>query len=564
MNVLPRIRLPLRVAALMLAAAATLATTAAGTRAAQTAPQPNQVLQWNQVLLGILHMPGAQPATIHATRNLAILHAAIYDAVNAIERTTSPYLVSVKAPRRASIDAAAAAAAHRVLVNLYPSQKDTLDAQLAAALTQLPNSYHKDEGVRVGDSVADAILALRGDDGSNTQPPAFTPETKLGDYQPTPPAFAQPVFTHWPFVRPFTLTRADQFRPDPPPALGSSAYRAAFAEVRSLGAGNSTTRTADQTQIAQFWSPPIWVTWNEIAQTAALAHHDTLAQDARLFALLNLSFADSAIAFYDAKYAYHFWRPVTAIRATADPSWTPLTPTAPDPSYPGAHSTISSAAATVLAGFFGRDDFAFAAHSDALPGVQRSFTSFSAAADEAGLSRIYAGQHFRTDHIAGQQLGTRVATHVLQNVALTPRREAGLLASPAGALVAIAKSPLGRILIDSRGRTIYLFEKDRADMSACSGSCASFWPPVITSGKAVAGAGVKSTLLGTIKRSDGRLQVTYNHHPLYTFKLDTKAGQTTGQGSNNFGAKWYVVSPSGSKIDNTDAKTSSTGGGYGY
>src|SRR5205823_4479377 len=173
-----------------------------------------------------------------------------------------------------------------------------------------------------------------------------------------------------------------------------------------------------------------WITWNEIAETAALAHHDTLLQDARLFALLDLSFADAAIAFYDAKYAYHLWRPVTAIQATADPGWMPLAPTAPDPSYPGAHSTISAAGATVLSTFFGSDRFRFAAGSDALPGVTRTFRSFSAAAEEAGLSRIYAGQHFRTDHVAGLDLGGQVAESIDSSILL--REEFGVNGQTAG------------------------------------------------------------------------------------------------------------------------------------
>ena len=212
--------------------------------------------------------------------------------------------------------------------------------------------------------------------------------------------------------------------------MTSSAYTAAFKEVQSLGAINSTTRTADQTQIAQFWNPAIWIAWNNIAETAALTHHDTLMQNARLFALLNVSFADSAIAFYDAKYAYHLWRPVTAIRAAdtdgnpetpGDPNWTPLTPTAQDPSYPGAHAVISAAGADVLASFFGSDTFRFSAQSTALPGVERSFTSFGAAASQASLSRIYAGQHFRTDEVAGEQLGSKVADYVLHELLLPAR-----------------------------------------------------------------------------------------------------------------------------------------------
>jgi hypothetical protein len=311
-----------------------------------------------------------------------------------------------------------------VLANLYPSQQETLTAQLSSSLASVPNGYHKFEGVRVGEAVANALLALRGDDGAANAQPVFVPGTLPGDYQLTPPAFAQPVFTQWPTVRPFALRAASQFRPGPPPALTSKAYTDAFKELQSLGAVNSTTRTADQTQIAQFWNPPIWIAWNNIAETAALAHPHTLMQNARLFALLNVSFADSVIAFYDAKYTYHFWRPVTAIRAGADPNWTPLAPTAQDPSYPGAHAVISAAAANVLASFFGTDRVGFSAQSSALPGVQRSFPSFSAAANEASVSRIYAGQHFRTDEVAGQQLGGQVSSYVLHTV-LLPTRPGG-------------------------------------------------------------------------------------------------------------------------------------------
>jgi hypothetical protein len=419
MNALLNIRLRLHAAALALILAAAVGLTAPRALAENSpagAQSVDQVVQWNRVLLDILRTPGAQPATVHPTRSLAIMHAAIYDAVDAIEHTSAPYLVSLRAPRRASPEAAAAAAAHETLVKLYPAEQAMLDAQLATSLAQIPNGYHKDEGMHVGEAAADGVLALRADDGSNAVPTPFTPRTKLGDYRPTPPKVGQPVFTHWAHVRPFALQSASQFRPTPPPPLTSSAYKSAFDEVRRLGSVTSTTRTPDQTQIAEFWAPPIWIIWNEIAETAAIAHHDTLAEDARLFALLDVSFADATIAFYDAKYAYQLWRPVTAVEATTDPSWTPLTPTAPDPSYPGAHTTISAAGATVLSTFFGSDRFRFAVRSDALPGVTRTFRSFSAAAEEAGLSRIYAGQHFRTDHVAGLGLGRDVASYVLENV----------------------------------------------------------------------------------------------------------------------------------------------------
>jgi PAP2 superfamily len=300
------------------------------------------------------------------------------------------------------------------------------------SLSQVADGRAKDQGVRVGEEAAAGILTLRSEDGAAATPIPFVPGPNPGDYQLTPPRFVQPVFTHWPFVQPFALRSANQFRPAPPPAVTSGTYTASFDEVKALGVVGSTTRTADQTQIARFWAAPIQNYWNEIAQTAALAHGTTLAQNARLFALLDLTLADSVIAFYDAKYAYHFWRPITAIRAaandgnpatTGDPNWTPLATTAFDPSYPGAHAVVSAAGADVLSTFFGNDSEQFAVTSELLPGVERLFTSFSAAADEASLSRIYAGQHFRFDLVAGQRLGGRIADYVLQNFLLPHGRD---------------------------------------------------------------------------------------------------------------------------------------------
>jgi membrane-associated phospholipid phosphatase len=242
---------------------------------------------------------------------------------------------------------------------------------------------------------------------------------------PTPPKFASPVFPDWKNVTPFVLNNAAQFRPEPPPALTSQAYAQAINEVKSLGQDSSTMRTPEQTVIAKFWAGPIWNTWNEIAENSASAHHTNLATTARLFAALNLSFADSTIAFYEAKYHYQLWRPVTAIRkADTDgnpatvgvPNWTPLTVTALDPSYPGAHSVISATGMTVLSAFFGEQD-QIRVTSDVLPGVVRIFTGYNDVATEAGLSRIYAGQHTRLDHNAGLKLGQNVAHLILPHFA---------------------------------------------------------------------------------------------------------------------------------------------------
>src|SRR6267378_3704338 len=391
----------------------------------------NPVLQWNRTLLVIVRTPGAQPTTVHPTRSFAIMHAAIYDAVNAIDRTHRPYLVRLSGvPRDASQEAAAAAAAHQVLVALYPGFKTTLDAELQQSLAQIPDGNGKVEGIRIGQTVADRILALRSNDGSNAKPIPYVFGTAPGDYQSTPPNFPpEPQFTHWSHVAPFALERASQFRPGPPPALTSDAYSDAFNQIKSLGIANSTTATSDEALTGRFWNGAIQNYWNEISQTVSVAAGSSTKQNARLFALLNLSFADDVIAFYDAKYTYNFWRPVTAIRAgdsdnnpetVADPNWLPeVGKTAPDPSYPGAHAVISAAGAEVLISFFERDRFDLNVTSEVLPGVERSFTSFSAAAEEATLSRIFGGQHFRFDLTTGQRLGRDVADFVLDNF-LTP------------------------------------------------------------------------------------------------------------------------------------------------
>jgi len=381
------------------------------------------VIQWNRILLGIQATTGAQPATVHPTYDLAITHAAIYDAVVAINHSGSPYLIRYHGPRHASLAASADTAAHDALVRLYPNLKATIDSDYARLLAQVPAGGPKSQGITVGRIVAQRILAKRSNDGSAAPLRAFTAGTAPGDYQLTPPKFGSPVFTNWPSVRPFLIRRASQFRPPPPPALTSSTWTAVFNEVKALGVSQGSTRTPEQSQIAVFWNPPIWAAWNQIAQTVALGHHSTLSENARTFALLNVSFADSAIAFYDAKYAYHFWRPVTAIRnasragnpaTVANPNWTPLVATAPDPSYPGAHSTISAAGAGVLSSVYG-NRVAFTVTSPALPGVKRSFTRFSDAANEAGLSRIYNGNHTRIDHVAGQGLGHQVAGYVIRH-----------------------------------------------------------------------------------------------------------------------------------------------------
>ena len=239
------------------------------------------------------------------------------------------------------------------------------------------------------------------------------------------------MFTTWGSVTPFVLGSGRQFRSAPPPPITSAAYARALNQVKRLGQDSSTTRTADETTLAKFWgAAPIWNVWNQIAQKLAVTRHATLEQAVTVFANLDLTLADATIGLYDAKYHYLVWRPVTAIqegstagnpRITGDPGWNPLAVTAPDPSYPGAHATISQAAATVLSAFYG-DHQRLTVSSDADPGVTRTFGSFQAAANEATLSRIFAGQHTIIDLVAGQQLGRHVADFVLHHLGSAPAR----------------------------------------------------------------------------------------------------------------------------------------------
>ena len=270
-----------------LSTAALAAQVSAAPAAASQSIDP--VIQWNRNLLAIVRTPGAQPATIHPTRSFAILHAAIYDAVNAIDQTHEPYAVRISdVSRPASQSAAADAAAREVLVALYPAFTSTLDAEFQQSLMLVPDGAGKTDGIRIGRDAGKAILALRSRDGANGPSVPYVFGAAPGDYQSTPPNFpAQPQFTHWPQVTPFALRRADQFRPGIPPALTSDRYRDDVNEVRRLGMAGGTAATPDDVLMGRFWNGAIQNYWNEIAQTAAIDRHLTTAENARLFALLN-------------------------------------------------------------------------------------------------------------------------------------------------------------------------------------------------------------------------------------------------------------------------------------
>jgi hypothetical protein len=391
--------------------------------------QADVVTDWNNHLLNAIRTNRTTPPM--ASRQLATLHASIYDAVNGITRTHETYRVRGNVPASALTEAAAAAAAHRVMVTYYPAASATYDAAYQATLAGLGNSPNVRKGVAWGEQVAQGILAWRATDGWNavvTPLPAAGP----GDWVPTPPAFAPYLLPQWGFVACFAMTHSAQFRPPGPPALNSEAYAIACNEVKAYGAATNSIRTPDQSQIAQFWAdgagtetPPGH--WNSIAQDVGAALRNTMEENARLFALLNIAMADAAICAWDAKYTFHNWRPVTAIRnadqdgnpaTSPDPGWSSFIGTPPFPDYVSGHSTFSGSASTVLALFYGTDNISFTTGSDFLPGVLRSFTRFSAASEEAMNSRMYGGIHYRfanEDGLAsGQDIGAWTFTHYLQ------------------------------------------------------------------------------------------------------------------------------------------------------
>jgi len=383
------------------------------------------VLEWNaianQEFKGLLP-PGRQ------TRMLAMVHGAVFDAVNSVDHNYRPYLVKVGTPRWTSVDAAAAVAAHDVLVALLPTRQAPLDAALTASLASVPDGRAEDAGVTLGHTVAAAMLADRQDDGADDVV-SYTPGTDPDDWQPTPPGFLPALLPQFATVEPFAIDSPDQFRAAPPPAITSEAFTRAFDEVKAIGAVNSTTRTADQTEIARYWAGPSGTVqppghWNRIARTVAASEGNSVAENARLFALLNIGMADANIACWDTKYTYNFVRPVTAIRnaandgnpaTDADTGWTPLLVTPPHPSYGSGHSSVSSAAATVLANFFCDDSIHFSDTAELSAGgatVTRSFNGFRQAAQEAANSRLYAGIHWSFDNEAGLETGREVGRFV--------------------------------------------------------------------------------------------------------------------------------------------------------
>jgi hypothetical protein len=410
---------------------------AGGDRAAANpaAMSEDVILQWNRVLTETVRTPGAHPsATVFPVRSYAMMHAAMFDAVNSIDGGHTPYLTEAPGTRHSSIKAAAAQAARDVLVGLYPSRRAIFDAELANSLAGIPFN-RADQGVRIGQLAAERILAARDGDGWFAAPPPYSLPPTPGNWQLAPGNIAA-TFTHYPSVTPFAVTSNAQFAVAPPPALTSDRYAQDFNEVKELGSATSQTRTAEQTLAARLWGPVGTPTnflfvWNNVARAVAAARGTTTAENARLFALLHIAHHDALQTTFTSKFQFGSWRPVTAIRradedgnpnTAPDAGWSSLIGNPPYPSYPGNMAAIGTSQSTILALFFGRDDIAFEHTWEGSPtGWTRSYRSFSELANEEANSRVWGGIHFRFDNEAGQSVGRSVANYVFLNF-MRPRR----------------------------------------------------------------------------------------------------------------------------------------------
>ena len=385
------------------------------------------IKDWNLAMIKATETAPVTPAPI-TTRVAAIVQAAVFDAVNGIERHYSPIFVRPAAPEGASVRAAAVEAAYVTLVDLYPAQQATFDQQRTASLAQITdNNVVVQQGLAWGQTVANQIWTWKSQDGfSNTVAP-YLGGTNPGQWQPTPPAMAPGLDPQLATTTPWVMRSPAQFRLAGPPALTSDQFTADFNETKNMGAATNSGRTADQTLSANFWqagNPPDY--WDQAVVSLAEQNSYSISDEARLLALVNLGMADAMIGCWDSKYTYSSWRPITAIQfastdgnaaTVANPTWTPLIVTPPFPEYPSAHSCASGAAAHILSETFG-EATSFAIVTLAMPGVTRQYHNFSEALADVANARVFGGIHFRTATTDGTSLGISVGDYVMQNALL--------------------------------------------------------------------------------------------------------------------------------------------------
>ena len=392
----------------LLAACAALLVPVASARA-------DAVTEWNLNATNALIVSAAQPPHV-SVPHLAMVHGAVYDAVNAIDGGHEGYLILAgSASPSHSEEAAAATAAYRVLAHLVPAQQGTLDALYAASLSGIPDGEPKTRGIAVGEQAAAAMIAARANDG-RFGAFRFPVGSEPGMWRPVLPAFVNDPNAWLKDVTPFLIEDPAQFRSQGPLALTSHRYAREFDEVKTLGASNSSQRTADQTHAARYWAEHPPATWSRIFRTLSAQQALTLTENARLYAMLYMTGADALIAVWDDKAYWSFWRPITAVREAGSDGnpgtqpqadWTPLVATPPYPDHPSAHTGISGSIVKTLQQFFGTDEIGWRDTNNA--GLTRSFTSLSQAIEEIIDARVWAGLHFRNADVQGQRIGRAVA-----------------------------------------------------------------------------------------------------------------------------------------------------------
>ena len=392
----------------------------------ESAGSPDVISEWNSLTLKMITDDNITGE--FGLRTLGMLHTAMFDAVNSVKKDYSAYNVEMETSADTSATAAAAAAAHRILSTLYPQRAALFDELFNADSSAIGDSQEKEDGIALGQAVADKIIELRSADNSDLAASVPCPDgTAAGEWRRT--GGKEPELPGWGAVTPFALSSGSQFRLDGPPMVGSAEYMEAQNETKMLGGANSTMRTAEQTIIAKFWAMGIFNHWNAIAREIAVQQNLNLSQKARLFALLNITMADAQISTWDMKYHFRLWRPVSAMQMEASsPSmameatsmWMPLLMTPPFPEYVSAHSQVSAAAAEIITRFFGREDFTVTRMSMTEGLEPRTFSGLSSIVEEIGKSRIYGGIHFRFSDVPAQQNGRQIAAYIYDNFLTLP------------------------------------------------------------------------------------------------------------------------------------------------
>lgn len=381
------------------------------------------VTEWNEVLLDMIKTEGISNQL--GNRTLAMMHIAMFDAINGIQGGYTPFLIKKHWPKAASADIAGATAAYQVLTGLYPEKAPQFTAVYQAQLGNTRDHL----AVKIGVEAAEEVLKWRENDGSDQAASVPYPGGEgLGEWHD--PLGRPALLPGWGQVKPFAMTKGDQFRLQGPPPLNSYEYARDYNEVKEIGRKEDSPRTVEQTTIAQFWRIGIPRMWNLVAHQVAESRENNLVENARLFALLNVAMADASIVGWDMKYHYGYWRPVTAIQSGAlddndetqeEVSWNSLLMPPPFPEYVSGHSTTCAAAATVLANYLGSNEFTFELYSEANPGLPaRTFNTFWEAAREAGISRIYGGIHFNFSNVEGFEAGRSLGRYISSNF-MTPK-----------------------------------------------------------------------------------------------------------------------------------------------